>query len=218
MDAIQEFSVLTEQLFGRVWEKLWRRGQWHSCSGTNAFHGSAYEFIRNSAMDARNFFDGPTIPPFKRNQFGVSAGAPIQKDKTFIFGDYEGIRQGTGITNVDTVPSLNARKGIISDGTPIVSSCPAGSAKLDPNANYCVDNNAAKYLGLYPLPTEAPDPSTPDIATFRFAGQQVINENFFTIRVDHKLSDRGQIFLGPTSLTKPPTHHPIFSTTYNWNP
>ena len=194
VDAIQEFSVLTSNFSAEYGKSSGGVVNGISRSGTNAFHGSAYEFIRNSAMDARNFFDGPTIPPFKRNQFGVSAGAPIQKDKTFIFGDYEGIRQATGITNVDTVPSLNARKGIISDGTPIVSSCPAGSAKLDPNANYCVDNNAAKYLGLYPLPTEAPDPSTPDIATFRFAGQQVINENFFTIRVDHKLSDRDNLF------------------------
>jgi hypothetical protein len=194
VDAIQEFSVLTSNFSAEYGKSSGGVVNGISRSGTNAFHGSAYEFLRNSAMDARNFFDGATIPPFKRNQFGVSAGAPLRKDKTFIFGDYEGIRQSKGITNVDTVPSLNARKGIISDGTPVVTSCPAGSAKLDPNANYCVDNSAAKYLGLYPLPTEAPDPSTPDIATFRFAGQQVINENFFTVRVDHKLSDRDNLF------------------------
>src|SRR5882672_3198617 len=62
-------------------------------SGKNAFHGSLYEFLRNSALDARNFFDGPVIPAFKRNQFGGSAGAPIKKDRTFIFGDYEGLRK-----------------------------------------------------------------------------------------------------------------------------
>jgi outer membrane receptor protein involved in Fe transport len=194
VDAIQEFSVLTSNFSAEYGKSSGGVVNGISRSGTNLFHGSAYEFLRNSALDARNFFDGPTVPPFKRNQFGVSAGAPIRKDKTFIFADYEGIRQSKGITNVDTVPSLNARKGIISDGTPIVTSCPAGSSKLDPNANYCVDDSAAKYLGLYPLPTEAPNPSTPDIATFRFAGQQVINENFFTVRVDHKLSDRDNLF------------------------
>jgi outer membrane receptor protein involved in Fe transport len=194
VDAIQEFSVLTSNFSAEYGKSSGGVVNGISRSGTNLFHGSAYEFLRNSALDARNFFDGATIPAFKRNQFGVSAGGPIRKDKTFIFGDYEGIRQSKGITNVDTVPSLNARKGIISDGTPVVNSCPAGSAKLDPNANYCVDNSAAKYLGLYPMPTEAPDPATPDIATFRFAGQQVINENFFTIRVDHKLSDRDNLF------------------------
>jgi hypothetical protein len=77
-------------------------------SGKDAFHGSIYEFLRNSALDARNFFDGPVIPPFKRNQFGGSGGLPIQKDRTFIFGDYEGLRQSLGVTTVDTVPSDHA--------------------------------------------------------------------------------------------------------------
>ena len=194
VDAIQEFSVLTSNFSAEYGKSSGGVVNGISRSGTNAFHGSAYEFLRNSALDARNFFDGPVIPPFKRNQFGVSAGGPIRKDRTFVFGDYEGIRQAKGITNFNTVPSLAARKGIISDGTPIVTSCPAGSAKLDPNANYCVDDSAAKYLGLYPLPSEAPDPTTPDIATFRFAGQQIINENFFTVRVDHKLSEKDNLF------------------------
>src|ERR1700687_739600 len=73
-------------------------------SGKNAIHGTLYEFLRNSALDARNFFDG-RVPPFKRNQFGASAGGAIQKDRMFIFGDYEGLRQSLGVTNVDTVPS-----------------------------------------------------------------------------------------------------------------
>src|SRR6202022_837988 len=84
-------------------------------SGKEAFHGSLYEFLRNSALDARNFFDGPVIPPFKRNQFGGSVGAPIKKDKTFIFGSYEGLRQSLGVTTVDTVPSDSARMGILHD-------------------------------------------------------------------------------------------------------
>ena len=197
VDAIQEFSVLTSNFSAEYGKSSGGVVNGISRSGTNSFHGSAYEFLRNSALDARNFFDGATIPPFKRNQFGVSAGGPIRKDKTFIFGDYEGIRQSKGITNLDTVPSLDARTGILtypdpahphpSDCVPIVTAIP----------NQCqvtVDPSPQKYLGLYPSPTEAPDPSTPDIATFRFAGQQVINENFFTLRVDHKLSDRDNLF------------------------
>jgi len=78
-------------------------------SGTNAFHGNAYEFLRNSALDARNFFDAQ-IPPFKRNQFGGSLGGPIRKDRTFFFADYEGLRQSLGVTRVDTVPSADARR------------------------------------------------------------------------------------------------------------
>src|SRR5580692_7965613 len=88
VDAIQEFSVLTSNFSAEYGKSSGGVINGISRSGTNSFHGSAYEFLRNSAMDARNFFDGPVIPPFKRNQFGVSAGAPIRKDKTFIFGDY----------------------------------------------------------------------------------------------------------------------------------
>ena len=98
VDAIQEFTVLTGNYpaqYGRssggVFNAITR-------SGTNQIHGSVYEFLRNSAMDARNFFDGATIPPFRRNQFGASLGAPIHKDTTFIFGDYEGLRQSLGLT------------------------------------------------------------------------------------------------------------------------
>ena len=85
-------------------------------SGTNAFHGNAYEFLRNSVLDARNFFDAQ-IPPFKRNQFGGSLGGPIRKGRTFFFADYEGLRQSLGVTHVDTVPSVAARQRPALDGT-----------------------------------------------------------------------------------------------------
>src|SRR5579863_1570331 len=108
-------------------------------SGTNAFHGDVYEFLRNSALDARNFFDAK-IPPFKRNQFGGSAGGPIQKGRTFFFADYEGLRQSQGVTTVDTVPSPAARKGLLSNGTVQVQ----------------VDPTIAKFLDkFYPLPNGA---------------------------------------------------------------
>src|SRR6266852_4606062 len=105
IDAVEQVSVLGSNYpsgFGRtsggVINAVTR-------SGSNAFHGTVYEFLRNSALDARNFFDGARIPPFKRNQFGGSAGLPIKRDRTFIFGDYEGLRQSLGVTTVDTVPS-----------------------------------------------------------------------------------------------------------------
>src|SRR2546429_9484858 len=74
-----------------------------SRSGTNRFHGSAYEFLRNSALDARNFFEDPTAPkaPFKRNQFGGAVGGPIIQNRTFFFADFEAIRQSKGIAVVD---------------------------------------------------------------------------------------------------------------------
>src|SRR6202163_761059 len=96
VDAVEEFSVLTSNYssaYGRTSGGVVSAA---TRSGTNQFHGAVYEFLRNSALDARNFFDSAKIPPFKRNQFGVSAGGPIRKDRTFIFGDYEGIRQSKG--------------------------------------------------------------------------------------------------------------------------
>jgi hypothetical protein len=138
-------------------------------SGTKAFHGDVYEFFRNSALDARNFFDGK-IPPFKRNQFGGSAGGPIQKDRMFIFGDYEGLRQSLGVTTVDTVPSAAARAGNLSTG-PVT-----------------VDPNVLRFINaFYPLPN---GPLLGDTGIFSFAGQEVTNENYFTVRVDRKLSEK----------------------------
>ena len=72
-------------------------------SGSNAFHGDAYEFLRNSVLDARNYFDPATIPEFKRNQYGGSIGGPIYKDHTFFFADYEGLSQNLGVTQTNTV-------------------------------------------------------------------------------------------------------------------
>src|ERR1700675_219042 len=121
VDAVSEFSVLTTNYsteYGRTSGGVISA---ISRSGTNQFHGSAFEYFRNSALDARNFFDVaaapglPAKPAFKRNQFGVSAGGPIRKDKTFIFVAYEGLRENLGLSEFDQVPSLNARQGILCD-------------------------------------------------------------------------------------------------------
>jgi len=175
VDGIQEFSVLTSNYSAEYGKTSGGVINAITRSGTDQFHGGVYEFLRNSALDARNFFDAGSIPPFRRNQFGADAGGPIQKDRTFIFGDYEGIRQSKGITQVDTVPSPAARAGNLSTGT------------------VTVDPSAQKYLPLFPLPN---GPLLPpgDIGIFTFAGQQVVNENFFTIRVDHKISQRDSLF------------------------
>ena len=143
-------------------------------SGANAFHGDLYEFLRNSVLDARNYFDS-RIPPFKRNQFGGSAGGALQKDRTFIFGDYEGLRQSLGVTTVDTVPSAAARRGQLSTG-PVA-----------------VDPAVARFLAaFYPLPN-GPLLAGGDTGIFSFAGQQVTNEDYFTVRVDRKFSEKDTV-------------------------
>lgn len=181
VDATQEFSVITSSApaeYGRtaggVVNAITR-------SGTNAFHVGVYEFLRNSALDARNFFDGATIPPFRRNQFGADAGMPIRKDKIFVFADYEGIRQSKGITNVSTVPSAAARAGNLCSTPDSTSVCTPSKVTVDPAVQ--------KYLPLWPTQNAGIIAgSNGNLATFLFAGQQVVSENFVTTRVDDKIS------------------------------
>ena len=173
VDAVQEFSVVTNNApanFGRtgggVINSITR-------SGTNQLHGSAFEFLRNSDLDSRNFFDPKTIPPFRRNQFGGDAGAPIVKDKTFIFGAYEGVRQALGTTVSDQVPSAAARSGNLTTG------------------KVTVDPKVAPYLALYPLPN---GPVTGDFGVFTLPITATTREDYFTTRVDHRISSADSIF------------------------
>ena len=175
VDAIQEFSVLTSNYSAEYGKTSGGVVNATTRSGNNQFHGDAYEFLRNSALDARNFFDPRNPPPFRRNQFGASSSGPIVKNRTFVFGDYEAIRQSLGISNVVTVPSPNARQGILSTGT------------------IAVDPAAARYLGFYPLPN-GPLLGKGDTGVYNFASQQVTNENFVTTRVDHRISAKDSIF------------------------
>jgi len=185
VDAVQEFSVLTSSApaeYGRtaggVVNAITR-------SGTNEFHGAAYEFLRNSALDARNFFDGQ-IPPFRRNQFGADAGGPIRKDKVFVFGDYEGIRQSKGVTNLDTVPSALARSGILCSTPDTTPACTPTTVT--------VDTSVQRYLPFWPLPNAGVVVgSNGDKGKFKFAGQQVVSENFLTTRVDDNISAKDSL-------------------------
>jgi len=112
VDSIGEFSVLTGNFSAEYGKSSGGIINAITKSGTNQLHGTAYEFLRNSAMDAKNFFDAPgKIAPFRRNQFGASAGGPIQKDKMFIFGDYEGLRQNLATSQSTNVPTAAARAG-----------------------------------------------------------------------------------------------------------
>ena len=190
VDAIREFSVLTSNYsaeYGRasggVINAITR-------SGGNEFHASLYEFLRNSALDARNFFDGATPPPFKRNQFGASGGGPIRKDKTFFFADYEGLRQSLTNTSVNTVPSQAARNGNL-------CAPPDCSATTQVNVN----PQAARYLPFWPLPNGALicpfatcAPGTGDTGIFTTQVPTSTTENFFTTRIDHRMGDRDSLF------------------------
>jgi hypothetical protein len=198
VDAIQEFSVLTSNYSAEYGKTSGGVVNAITRSGTNSFHGSAYEFLRNSALDARNFFDKATVPPFRRNQFGASLGGPIVKDRTFFFGDYEGIRQSLTTTQVDTVPSLAARAGNLSTGT----------VRVDPFVQ--------RFLALYPLPN-GPTLGAGDVAEFTFPRDQITSENYFTIHIDQKFSPQDSMFVtyvyDNTPSTDPDTFNNILIST-----
>jgi hypothetical protein len=190
VDAIREFSVLTSNYSAEYGRASGGVINAVTRSGGNQLHVSVYEFLRNSALDARNFFDGATPPPFKRNQFGASIGGPIRKDKTFFFANYEGLRQSLTSTSVNTVPSQAARNGNLC--------APPNCATT---TSVVVDPQATRFLPFWPLPNgglicpfASCAPGTGDTGIFTTQVPTSTNENFFTTRIDHKISDLDTLF------------------------
>jgi hypothetical protein len=168
-------------------------------SGSNSFHGSAYEFLRNSAFDARNFFDtlrapGATdaaVPAFRRHQFGGSFGGPLRKDKAFIFVNYEGIRQFLGQTQPAVfVPDDNARRGDLPCATVPAVACNASTGL----AHVGVDPSIASTLALFPQ-APAGTSSRNGIATIAEVAGQIVHENYFLTRFDYTFSPKDSLFL-----------------------
>src|SRR5262245_49045980 len=201
VDAIQEFSVITGNYSAEYGRTSGGVINAISKSGTNEFHGDVYEFLRNDKLDANDFFSNRAHQPrptLRRNQYGAAGGGPIRKDRTFIFGDYEAIRFAEGTASgASGVLSENARLGILAGQPVLTGPCrnPATQTNLAPGrATTCVDNMiASKYLGLYQHPN-GPVTNNPDVANFVFAPTRVVNENFFTTRLDHKISDTNSLF------------------------
>jgi hypothetical protein len=198
VDAIQEFSVLTSNYSAEYGKTSGGVVNAITRSGTNTLHGSAYEFLRNSKLDAANFFEAGQRSPFKRNQFGGAIGGPIVKNHTFFFADYEGIRQSKGIANVNFVPSPAARTGLLCSnpaGAPPSKPCSTMQVAVDPNVKqYLVQPAVGGFThSLYPDGQGAPI-GNGDVSVFTFSGQQIINENFVTTRIDHKFSDKDSLF------------------------
>ena len=113
IDAVREFNVLTDTYGAEYGKRAGAQVSVVTQSGTNRLHGTLFEFLRNSALDARNFFDQASVPPFRRNQFGGALGGPLKKDKLFLFGNYEGFRQALAVSSVSVVPDAEARLGLL---------------------------------------------------------------------------------------------------------
>ena len=195
VDGVREFNVLRDSYSAEYGKHPGAQVVIVTQSGTNQLHGSAFEFLRNSALDAPNFFDQGSAPPFQRNQFGGSLGGPVLGDKTFIFGNYEGFRQNLHQTSAALVPDNNARQGMIpckiftpKPGQP--NPCtPATPLML---VNVGLGTGVAPLLNLWPTPA-ANSPDFGGIAEVFSSPLQTIREDFGTLRVDHIFSNKDSL-------------------------
>lgn len=201
VEGIREFRVVTNSLSAEYGMTM--GGQMVSVSkgGTNSVHGSLFHFLRNSALDARNFFD-TRKPGFQRNNFGGSLGGPVVRDKLFAFGTYEGLRQHVGKTTVDNVIAEGCHGQA---GATITSAaCP----QLAGASSVTISPVIAPLLALYPLPNSPGN-------QFKFAPPQPDRDDFGQMRLDHILSAKDSWF-GRYTITDgeqdTPTAFPLFST------
>jgi len=174
IESVQEFTVLTNTYSAEHGRAAGGVFNIATKSGANAFHGSAFEFWRNSRLDAINYFDVDK-PPFNRNQYGGSIGGPIVRNRTFFFGAFEGLREHLGLTLVEPVPSLAARQGAF---------LPAGAS---------VSSAVVPYLALLPLPTL--DNPTGEKATWQGSFNQESQLDTFNVRTDLNFSQRDSLFV-----------------------
>jgi len=176
IDAIREFNVLTGTYGAQYGKRAGAQVSVVTQSGSNQLHGTAFEFLRNSDLDARNFFDLASAPPFRRNQFGGALGGPLKKDKWFLFGNYEGFRQALAVSNVSVVPDADARLGELPNAAGIETPV----AKLNPAM--------LPYMQLWPAPNGTDLGG--GIALSYNNPRENIHEDFGTLRSDYILSDR----------------------------
>jgi len=181
IDAIREFNVLTGSYPAEYGKRAGGQIIIVTQSGSNALQGSLFEFLRNSVLDARNFFDQASVPPFRRNQFGGALGGPIQKNRLFLFGNYEGFRQALAVSNVSVVPDQQAREGLLPNSSGVETKV----ANLNP--------------AMLPYMTFWPQPNGPELlANGSPSGmalaynnpRQSIREDFGTLRTDYTPRDQ----------------------------
>src|SRR6266446_10860100 len=151
IDSIAEFRILTHNANAEFGRNTGSTTNIVTRSGTNSFHGALWEFLRNDAMDASDYFSH-SVQPLKQNQFGATFGGPIVKDKTFFFGYYEGFRNRQGETVPATVPSLAERQGNFAD------LCAPPNYNIDPNNGICSDPSYSDGHQLYGFDFQAGHP------------------------------------------------------------
>lgn len=197
VDAVREFNVVKDTYGAEYGKRPGAQVSIVTDSGTNQLHGTVFEYLRNSALDARNFFDRGSIPSFQRNQFGGSLGGPIKKDRTFLFGNYEGFRQYLGLSDLTLVPDNNARNGFLPDK----------------NGNL---TNVGLAPGVAPLLALWPSQNGPElgggIAEAFSHPPQTVREDFGTSRFDNIFSTKDSltgVYTIDHSADLTPTSNPL---------
>jgi hypothetical protein len=190
VDAVREFAVVKDTYGAEYGKRPGAQVGIVTTSGTNELHGTLYEFVRNNALDARNYFDHGDIPDFQRNNFGVSLGGPLRKDKTFLFANYEGLRQNLGLSNLSLVPDDASRAAAVPSVQPLLS--------LWPKAN------GRELLTSTGAPSGIAEAFTNPL--------QGIREDFGTLRFDQTFSPKdafAAIYTGDDSEAHSPTGNPV---------
>ncbi len=218
VDAIKEFKIVAATFSAEYGRASGAVVSAVTRSGTNELHGTLFEFLRNSAFDARTIFDledrdgdgKADLPPFRRNQFGGVLGGPIKKDKTFFFGGYEGFRQARSETTIAVVPTVAAKRGILPCVPPANRIPGSEAARLCPGSPINSRGSYGTYTvtpsgRMVPFFQYYPDPNgqvfknrvTGDdlyIGEFVGAPNNVIRQDFFMGRIDHQLTSSTSIF------------------------
>jgi hypothetical protein len=202
LDAIREFRVVESSYSAEQGLTSGAQVNIASRSGTNRLTGTAYEYLRNSALDARNFFDDPAraIPPFRQNQFGASLGGPLQRNRTFFFSNYEGLRIRQSLTNTTLLPPEAIRQGDFSGINPLTGL--PFPAIINPSTGQQFAGNvipdseitplARAVLERVPLPNQPA--ATPGSNNQINVGLRGVVTDQFLIRLDHQLNSNQQLF------------------------
>ncbi len=197
VDAVREFNVATDTYGASYGKRDGAQVSIVTTSGTNKVRGTAFEFLRNSALDARNYFDAGSIPVFQRNQFGGALGGPLRKDKQFLFGSYEGFRQNWGLSTVTLVPDTQARLGYLPNSSGVEQYIGVNSA-------------VAPLLALWPV-QNGPELGGGIAEAFSHPPQHIY-EDFGTTRFDDNLGGKDLLFAVYTvddSSANTPSQNPL---------
>jgi hypothetical protein len=180
IDAVREFNVLTDTYGAEYGKRSGAQVTVVTQSGTNALHGTLFEFLRNNALDSPGAFDRGAAPPFRRNQFGGALGGPLKQNRLFLFGNYEGFRQVLDAADVSIVPDLLARQGLLPNGTPVAN----------------LNRSMLPYMSFWPAPNGPELPAVagqPGVALSYANPRQSIREDFGTARADYVIGARDSL-------------------------